>query len=487
MPRKIEDIKLNKDKKQITFREEIVLRGEPKKEIGKIVIKKEEEIAMMSRETNKLYKEEYIEEKIIKEKESKIDEYLKSRSSRDMNTESRRIERTPKIKNDKRAVGKTLFFVFIISLLVGIIYFGGNFLEKADITITQRHEGISYTNESFVASKNSGGQNVDFEIMIVPEKRTKNITLTEPKEVSENAKGVVTFYNEYSTTAQNIVISTMLSDQEGKTYKLDKAITIPGYKQDGGNIIAGKVDAPVSAFLPGDVYNGSPEKLYINAFKGTAKYEKIYGKIKESLTGGASGLVYTLNEKDKENVKNIAETSFREELYDKVKALVPEGYVLYEGATNFSYKSPDDFYSKEADAKVEIEGTLAVVLLQEESLVKSIIGNAMPLVVGDEAKEIKISGLENLTFKFSNADQQITKDAVSIPFTLSGKAEAIWYPNLDLLKSKLLGVYKDDTLSIFRQDPGISSAIVKIFPPWQKYLPKNINKINMSFDNLTNK
>jgi hypothetical protein len=113
MPRKIEDIKLNKDKKQITFREEIVLRGEPKKEIGKIVIKKEEEIAMMSRETNKLYKEEYIEEKIIKEKESKIDEYLKSRSSRDMNTESRRIEKTPKIKNDKRAVGKTLLFVFI--------------------------------------------------------------------------------------------------------------------------------------------------------------------------------------------------------------------------------------------------------------------------------------------------------------------------------------------------------------------------------------
>ena len=74
MPRKIEDIKLNKDKKQITFREEIILRGEPKKEIGKIVMKKEEEITMTSRETNKLYKEEYIEEKIIKEKESKIDE-----------------------------------------------------------------------------------------------------------------------------------------------------------------------------------------------------------------------------------------------------------------------------------------------------------------------------------------------------------------------------------------------------------------------------
>lgn len=482
MPRKIEDIKFNKDKRHITFKEEVVLRGEPDIEKETIVIKRQKEIINERRDDDviKIYKDEYLEEKKIKEKESKIDEYLKSRQN--SNTGNRRMERTPRTRERKGPISKTILFVFIIVVLGGVAYWGSNFFEKADISIKQRHQQIDYNGEQFIASKSSSSGNIDFEIMIVPEKRTKNITLTEPKEVSEYAKGEIILFNEYSTTAQNIVSSTMLADPDGKTYKLDKAITIPGYKTDEkGKIIKGQVSVTITAFLPGDVYNGSPDKLYLNAFKGTEKYEKIYGQLKAPLSGGASGLVYTLNEKDKENVKKIAETSFKEELYDKVKALVPEGYILYEGATNFSYKSPDNFYSKEADAKVEIEGTLAVVLLKEKSLMQSIIQTSIPKISEDEMKEIKISGLENFIFNFTNMDQQITKDTVSIPFTLSGDIDAVWYSNPDLLKSKLLGVHKDDTLAIFRQDPGISSAMVKIFPPWQKNLPENIDKININF------
>jgi len=40
-------------------------------------------------------------------------------------------------------------------------------------------------------------------------------------------------------------------------------------------------------------------------------------------------------------------------------------------------------------------------------------------------------------------------------------------------------VHKDNVLAIFRQDPGISSALVKLVPPWQKYIPSDISKINI--------
>ena len=111
--------------------------------------------------------------------------------------------------------------------------------------------------------------------------------------------------------------------------------------------------------------------------------------------------------------------------------------------------------------------------------VKNIIKKSIPKISAEEIEEIKILGLENLAFNFTNQDQQISKDTNLISFVLTGDIDAVWYPNLYLLKSKLLGVYKDETLAIFRQDPGISSAIVKIFPPWQKHLPKNIDKINV--------
>ena len=481
MPRKIEDIKLNKNKKQITFKEEIILRGE-------LPIKKEVFVEKEKVDSNNYQREVYkIKETVQeKEKESKIDEYLKSRLNKN-NENNKRLERTPQIKNNKRPVGRMILFIFLISLISGGCYWLGNLLWKADIEITSKNKLITYNNDQFLASKNSQLNGIDFEIMIVPDKRLKSIILTESKEVSEKAKGQIVILNEYSTNAQNIVAGTMLSDEDGKTYKLDQSVSVPGYKLNDGKIIAGQAETLVTAFLPGDVYNGSPQKFYVNAFKGTAKYEKIYGKLKEPLSGGASGLVYTLDENNKESVRKIAETSFKNELYDKVKALVPDGYILYDGATNFVYKIPDNFYSKEAEAKINIDGTLSVVLLKKDSLIKNIIKTSFPKISEDEAKEIKISDLENLIFNFVNTDQQITKEIESIPFMLSGNANAIWYPNLDLLKSNLLGIHKNDTIKIFRQDPGIDSATVKIFPPWQKYIPKNIEKININFNSLTNK
>ncbi len=95
-------------------------------------------------------------------------------------------------------------------------------------------------------------------------------------------------------------------------------------------------------------------------------------------------------------------------------------------------------------------------------------------------KEITISNLDELSFDFVNPSQLITKDMNNFSFSLTGNVNAIWKPDVEILKSKLLGIHKDEVLSVFRQDPGISSAIVKVFPPWKKYIPEDILKINIT-------
>jgi hypothetical protein len=44
---------------------------------------------------------------------------------------------------------------------------------------------------------------------------------------------------------------------------------------------------------------------------------------------------------------------------------------------------------------------------------------------------------------------------------------------------KLVGINKNEALTIFRQDPGIAGAIVKVFPPWKKYFPNELSKIDI--------
>lgn len=479
MPRIIlEDMKLNKGRRPTVLkkvdivptpaqvREEIQLH----KEI-KINTEKNEKVV----EPIKEEKEEVEYKKEEKSVEEKIDKYFKSK-----NSTVQRISRTPTTKSKSKIIHKPVLIIFIICIICGLIFWGGNVFKKANVTLTSKHQLISYKDKQFTAGKDENSNNVNFEIMITPNKKSVNVVLTEPKEVSIKATGSIIIYNEFSTKAEKLSAGAFVSDNDGKSYKTNSTITIPGYKTVDKKVVPGQVSVGITSFLPGDAYNGSPTDFTITSYKGTAKFKKIYGKLKTPLEGGASGIVYTLDDKSRKNIDNIANTSFKDELLSQVKTLVPPGYIIYPGALTFSYDDIDNVMSKTPEANVEINGTLAVVLLKEKSLTDNIIKTSLSNIKGTELNQITISALDKLTFKFADKNQVITKDMNSVLFTLYGDIDAVWTPDVNTLKAKLPGVYKYDVLTIFRQDPGISSASVKIFPPWQKYIPTDPDKININ-------
>jgi hypothetical protein len=448
MPRiTLEDIKLNKTRRPETFSKRVVLQNKIKEE---------------------------------KENEKKVSEKRNFFGSE--STPKQRIERTPQVKTRRRIISTQVFTFFILFVIFGGIYWAGEKFQRADVEIKSKHQIINYVNKEFTASKSSGSGNIDFEIMIIEDKVTKKIILTEPEDVSLKAKGSVTLYNEYSKTGEKIVAGTFIADKAGKTYKTDSTVTIPGYKIENKKIIPGQTTVNITAFLPGATYNGSFSDFFFTSFKGTAKYNKIYGKLKTPISGGASGLVYKLNDDDKAKLNNIAEMSFKDDLIEKVYALVPPGFILYKNAVNFFYKINDSVLSEKPETDIEIEGTVSVLLLKEKSLLDNIIKISLPDIKGEELKEINIMNLKELSFLFKNSDQQISKEIETIPFILTGGVNVVWKPDLTNLKMKLAGLNKNSVLPVFRQDPGISSAIVKILPPWHRYLPENNNKIYITVD-----
>lgn len=469
-------MKLNRNRRPTTISKKDIVPSpdQVREEIERQSKLKQEKDKSNHREPQNEYFEELKKEEVKKD-EPKIGEYEKEQYN-----SRKRISSTPKIRTDKKVIiHKPILFIFTLIIILGGVYLGGNIFHRANINITSKHQEIDYNNKQFTAGKSESANDVDFEIMITPSKKSVNIVLTEPKEVSIKGEGSITLYNEFSTKAEKISAGTFISDEEGKTYKTNNTVSIPGYKTENKKIIPGQIAVKITSFLPGDAYNGSPNNFHINSFKGTTKYNKIYGKLKTPIVGGASGLVYTLDDKSKSNLNNIANTSFKDELLTKVKTLVPPGYIVYPNALTFSYDNVENILSKTPETSIEINGTLSVILLKEKSLVENIIRISLPNIKDEEEKEIRILDLDKLTFGFVDKNQVITKDMDTIHFTLSGKVDAVWYPDIELLKTKLLGIYKNDVLSIFRQDPGISSALVKIFPPWQKYIPDNPLKINI--------
>jgi len=432
--------------------------------------KKEVEVSAIQPKINIIRKDLYPEEK-EDINEEKIEAYIKDRVS------PKRLSRTPQINHNR----KPPYLIIILMMIVVLGLYGlGQLKQRANIVISAKHQILDYQTKQFLASKDNQTDGINFEIMIVSDKKDKKIILTEPKEVSLKAQGSITLYNEYSLIAQKILAGSYLLDENGKTYKIDQAISIPGYKLDENKkIIPGTAVVSITSFLPGDEYNGEPNLFHLSSFKGTNKYLKIYAKLKEPLLGGASGVVYALDEKNITDLNSLAE-SFKAELLKRVLAQVPTGYILYPEALSYTYKINNSLMSKTPEAIVPIEGTMAVVLLKETSLLASLKKVSFPKITEGELAEITMPDLIKLNFAFLDKDQIITKDLSQIAFSLSGQIEAIWQPNLEQLKTKLMGVKKTNVLPIFGVDPGIGPATVKIFPPWQNFIPNNISKININ-------
>jgi len=392
----------------------------------------------------------------------------------------KRFSREPRFREKSKKPRSILYILFFIILFIGVIFLGSMIFENVNIIITKKHQLFNLDQKPLVASKELDST-IPFDIMIISDNKSHEIRLSESEEVSLKAKGEITIYNEYSTKSEKLSAETYLSDENGKVYLTDKAVSVPGYKTDKDKkVIPGEVVVGVTSFLPGDVYNGTPSNFYINSFNGTSKYKKIYGKAETVFSGGAQGLNYSLSEKNKENLNSIANSSFKDNLLKKVDSLIPPEYIFYPDASSFSYEIQDQILSPTADANVEISGTLSVVLLKEKDLINSIKKKSLPETTLDELSTINVIGIQDLKFSFVKSNEDINKELESTNFTLTGKLDFIWEPQISQLKNNLIGASRENLISIFEQDVGIGDAVVKIFPPWKSTLPLKPNKIKIT-------
>jgi len=470
MVRKIlEDVKVNNHKAIKTFKDDVIIKSTP---IVKTILKQ-----TIKPITDTGPEREELKDKTYHNEESKYEFLEKKKVSSPEYYHSEKMLQTPHMKTKKsRPFNKPILLIFILALVIAVFYLFSTVFYKANITIIPKNKIFDLKNESFASSKKSG---IPFEVMIVEDTLNKEVVLTSSKEVTNKAKGEIILYNEYAKTPQKITVGSFVTDEYGKSYKIDGTVNIPGYTVDkAAKIIPGQVAVGVTSFIAGEAYNGSPKSFYITSFKNTDKYKKIYGKLKAPLSGGIAGLVYTVDDKEKELILGDVSTS-KERLIKKLNALVPPGYILYPNAVNFSYDLGESTFSKIPNAKLDVKGTLKAVLLKKDLLSSYIVDRILPDISKIEKLEIVDPDLNSLTFNFKDKEQIIAKEMESFDFELTGSLSLDWNPNTEGLKVSLLGKDKSEVPSIFKIDPGISSASVSIIPFWASKLPDTQEKINI--------
>jgi len=365
--------------------------------------------------------------------------------------------------------GSIIALVFLVWLL--------SFFEKAHVTIQAKEKELNLVGTTFTATKNTNAP-ISFEIMVFSDEEKKDMTLLDSMDVSIKAKGEVTLYNEYSSKPLKITAGTFIADASGKAYTLDSTVTIPGFTLNKTTVIPGQITVRATSFLPGDAYNTTSNTFTFTSFKkDTVKFKKVYARLKTAFAGGAQGLVYVATDRDKAMLQAYALSTFKNSLVKKVQAQVPKGYILYPNASSFVHTIDSEITSKTPQAKIAIKGTLSAVLLREVDLSRALIGKVLPKASPSEINQIYLDNIELLSFDFVPSGQLISKTLQTVSFKLSGSVHAEWQPKTSEILTGLLGADKDSVSHIFAKDPGVGSAHVTIFPPWQSRIPNEASRI----------
>ncbi|MCI0679971.1 hypothetical protein L0Y41_01355 [bacterium] len=377
--------------------------------------------------------------------------------------------------------GRRGLFIFgsILAVLAVFFVLLSTVFSKAIVTITPEEQEIPLVGD-FVAYAEPKEGELGFELMTFKNTEEASVAATELEEVERKASGKIIIYNNFNTETQRLIKNTRFESPDGKIYRIESSIVVPGMKKAGEGDAPGSIEATVFADLAGEEYNiEAPVKFTIPGFKGTPRFEGFYAESTGSISGGFSGLVRTPKDEDFEAAKASLLQSLEDNLFKNALGELPDDALLFENA---SYVEIENIRSDDKDIgndqiTVSAEGVLYGVIFNRSLLSAYIARNALPRY--DESP-VDVINIEDLAFEPKTDLESKPWEDGRVPFTLNGNAHIVWIIDEEKVKQELTGAPRKslgERLSSAFEN--IESAEVTVRPFWRRTFPKNPEDIEV--------
>lgn len=391
-----------------------------------------------------------------------------------------RVEELPAEKESRPQFKKSLFFIPLVLILIGIFcYFT---LSKAEIEIWPESEVLTFETKLTI---DKTAENVDFSNKVIPGKIFEaEKTITEefsssgivPKE--KKAEGIIRVYNDYSTSPQVLLATTRFVSADGKLFRTPTKITIPGGHYENGKFVPGYLDAQVKADQPGPEYNISPSTFSIPGFAGTARYTKFYGKSFQAMTGGLREEASQVTQEDLDQAQKILEEKALQDCKVALKEKISPEFILLDDILDlkiietFSLAKPKEELEK-FSFQVKAKSQALVFKTEDvENFAREFIISQIP-----EAKKIHQESLK-INYSLENVSLESGKTTFSL------EMEAKIYSDIDQINLKK-GLSRKSLAEakLFLEDqPQITRVLVKFWPFWVEKVPEDTEKIEIKLN-----
>lgn len=381
-----------------------------------------------------------------------------------------------KLQRSKFRLKMIGFFGIILLCIISALYLF-YYYREADIAITFNSRPFEYQG-SFTASVNVS--EVDSKLNIIPAEiftQSKNYTELFPasgrSNVSEKAVGKLLVYNGYSSQKQTLVVNTRFQTPDGKIFRLQNEIIVPGAQIKDGKIIPSSVETAVIADKAGPAYNLSAvEKLTIPGFKDPEKFSGFYGSLVSS-SGGFVGEKAVPTEKDITEAKKKTEETLKQSLGKGLLLENPQGFKILNEATEIIITkiSVNKNTNEKGEFGVFGEAEFRAIGFKEEDLKSLLISKAE-----------NSTGLifKTLNLDYQNPQKNFTKK--ELEFSLDAKGILTEEFDSDKFIKSILGFSVDEGQSEIKKLKGLSSAKISISPSWLKTLPSDASRVKIKVD-----
>ena len=381
-----------------------------------------------------------------------------------------------------------LISIILPLVFISLLYYlGFVVLTKAEVLITSKKLTLSLDNDQVLIDKNVAGPNYSQKVIpgnlfIFPENEEKEFKSTGQGKDEQKAKGVITIINNFSSAPQILVAATRFEAPDGKIFRLDSRIVIPGAAMEDGKLQPSSIDVNVTADKPGPEYNiaacNDNCKFTIPGLKGTTKFEGFYGISNKPMTEGSLGSVPMVTAEDLKNAENSILEVIGNKINEDLKNKIPNNLKILDGAKSgikivklSSDVSVGDFRQS---FTVIAAGEIRVIAFREQDLIEFIRSQF------DAQKPEKFDYCGNPTIEYKDIKPDFEKGTLKV--IMSVKQTICYHLESDEIKKDVAGKNQKELEIILKSMDGIESGKVRLFPVWLKKVPINLNKIKISID-----
>jgi hypothetical protein len=416
-------------------------------------------------------------ERSMKERSSDVESSIfKKRDNLKNTSEEKKFNINPKkvfLDNKKITYITAVVLVFLI---LGSVYI---FRSKATLNIAIKKETLDFTfpvtADANISEINITESRIPGQIIKLENEVSGEFKATGASEGATKASGKLTIYNEYGSESQSLVANTRFQTDDGKIFRIQKRVTVPGAKMNGKKVESpGILEVEVLADEPGSEYNIGPANFKIPGFEGTSKYDGFYAKSSKAMEGGSFGEKRAISESDLKKAKENLVNKLKKSRDSFVKSSIPNNLVFLDTGIEEEFGELDS--PKEGSAADTFTAKLKVsynVIAFDQKDINTLTEESLALRLKEERKTYPD------TKTISYEDGVFNLDKSSFGFSVRASEVVGGNLNPEELKKDLSGKGEIEIRKILTANDAIETAEITLWPFWSTKAPADSEMIKV--------